>query len=61
MSDAIEQMKNLFGIANKCTIENLGYTDQTNEIIVGADKISKIKFCVDQLRKGLKVIRLELS
>ena len=61
MSDAIEQMKNMFGIANKCTIENRGCLCQTHEIIVGADKISQIRFCIDQRPKGLDVIRLELS
>ena len=59
MSDAIEQMKNMFGIANKCTIENRGCISQTSDIIEGASKISQIKF--DQHPKGPKVIRLELS
>ena len=59
MSDAMEQMKNMFGIANKSTLENRGCISQTSEIIRGASKISQIKF--DQRPKGPKVIRLELS
>ena len=59
MSDAIKQMQNLFGIANKSTLVNRGCISQTSEIIKGASKISQIKF--DQRPKGPKVIRLELS
>ena len=59
MSDAIKQMNNIFGIANKCTIENRGCICQTNQIIKGATEISQIKF--DRRPKGPKVIRLELS
>ena len=55
----MEQMKNMFGIANKSTLENRGCISQTSEIIRGASKISQIKF--DQRPKGPKVIRLELS
>ena len=59
MSEAIAKMQNMFGIANKSTLVNLGYINQTSEIIKGASKISQIR--PDQRRNGPKVIRLELS
>ena len=58
MSEAVEKMQKMFGIADKFTVENRGCDSQTSEIIKGASKISNIKF--DQYPKGLKVIRLEL-
>ena len=62
MSDAIQQMQNMFGIENKSTLTNLGCTCQSSETIRGASKISQIRF--DKRPRGPKapkVIRLELS
>ena len=59
ISHAIEQMQNMFEIANKSTqtLVNLGCMSQSSEIIKEADKISQIKF--DRF-PGPKVIRLAL-
>ena len=59
MSDAIAQMQNMFGIANKSTLVNLGCVSQSSEDIGSADRICQIKS--DQRPNGPKVIRLELS
>ena len=59
ISDATEKMQKMFGIAEKCTVENRGCICQTTEIIKRASRISDIKY--DQYPKGLKVIRLELA